>query len=59
MSPYYNDNGQEIDPLQTPTPGLCVICIHYDDPDQEIECTLTRMDSHEEKQFICYAFEKE
>jgi hypothetical protein len=57
MSPFYDDNGTEIDPIEIMKPSLCVICKKDSDPDQEILCTLTRIDQRYEEDFVCEAFE--
>lgn len=58
MSPFYNDDGTEIDPHGINKPSLCVICKKDSDPDEEIVCTLTRMDQRNDEDFICEAFDK-
>jgi hypothetical protein len=58
MSPYYDDNGLEIDPNEIRKPSLCVICQKDNDPDEEIICTLTRMDQKDDEEFVCFSFEK-
>jgi len=59
MSPFYNDDGTEINPDLISKPGLCIICKNNNDPDQEIPCILTRMDQQDEQEFICQAFKKQ
>jgi hypothetical protein len=58
MCPYFNDDGTEINPDEVRKPSLCVICKKDSDPNEEILCTLTRMDQMHDDEFICYAFEK-
>jgi hypothetical protein len=58
MSPFYDDNGLEIDPNEIKKPSLCVICKKDNDPAEEIICTLTRIDQKDEEEFVCYSFEK-
>ena len=58
MSPFYDDNGLEIDPNEIKRPSLCVICKKDNDPAEEIICTLTRIDQKDEEEFVCYSFEK-
>ena len=58
MCPYFNDDGTEINPYEIKKPSLCVICKKDLDPNEEILCTLTRMDQRNSNEFICEAFEK-
>lgn len=58
MAPFYDDDGIEIDPEEIRKPSLCVICKKDSDPDEEIVCTLTRMDQRNDEDFICEAFER-
>ncbi|HED10055.1 MAG TPA: hypothetical protein ENJ10_05160 [Caldithrix abyssi] len=57
--PYFDDDGNELDPNLIPVPGLCLICKKNNDPGEEILCTLTRLDQKEGEEFICHAFEEE
>jgi len=58
MSSFYDDNGLEIDPNEIKKPSLCVICQKDNNPDEEIVCTLTRIDQKDEEGFVCYSFKK-
>ena len=58
MTPFFDDAGNEINPHLIPKPGLCVTCRKDDDPNEEILCTLTRMDQRGEKKFKCSAYKK-
>ena len=58
MVPYFDDDGTEVNPDLIPKPGLCLICKKQNDPNEEIPCTLNRMDQRGEDDFICFAFEK-
>ena len=58
MSPYFKDDGTEINPNEIKKPTLCVICKKDNDPNEEIVCNLTRMDQNADQEFICYGFEK-
>ena len=58
MTPFYDDDGTEVNPDLFPKPGLCVICKKLDDPDEEILCTLNRLDQRERAEFKCFEFEK-
>jgi hypothetical protein len=55
--PYFDDDGNELNPNLIPKPGLCVGCRNDDDPSQEIVCNLTRLDQQDEPEFICFAYE--
>lgn len=55
--PYFDDNGNELNPNLIPKPALCVGCRNDDDPSQEIVCNLTRLDQQDEPEFICFACE--
>ena len=56
MAPFYNDDGTEVNPDLIPTPSLCLVCEKYEDPNEEIMCSLNRMDQQNDVEFICYAF---
>ncbi len=58
MAPYYDDDGTEINPDLIPTPGLCLVCKKQNDLNEDIHCTLNRMDQGDTDDFICFAFEK-
>lgn len=57
---FYDDNGNKIDPETLPVSGLCVICKKHqiDDWDENVLCTLNRLDQRNEDNFKCGAFEK-
>lgn len=54
---FFRDDGTEINPGLIAKPSLCVSCRKYDDPNEEIPCTLTRADQQGEEEFRCFAFE--
>ena len=54
----YDDDCNKLNPDLIPKPGLCLICIKDIDPAEEILCNLNRLDPIDQKEFICYAFEK-
>jgi len=54
--PYFDDNGVEIDPAKIPVPRMCHLCEKNGDPDEEILCTLTRIDQRDDPVFKCHAF---
>ena len=57
---FYDDDGNKIDPESLPVPGLCIICKKHqiDDWDENVLCTLNRLDQRNEDNFKCGAFEK-
>jgi hypothetical protein len=59
--PYYDDDGNELNPESLVKPALCMICakntIEEEIPDEEILCNLTRLDQIGEKEFKCEDFE--
>jgi hypothetical protein len=58
MTPYFDDDGTEINPDLIPKPDLCLICKKQNDPEEEVLCTLNRLDQSDDEEFICYAFEE-
>ncbi|NOY50892.1 MAG: hypothetical protein GXO88_10075 [Chlorobi bacterium] len=57
MTPFFDDDGTEINPDLVPKPGLCLICKKQDDPEEEILCTLNILDQRDDDEFKCFAFE--
>ena len=57
MSPFYDDDGTEVNPGLYSKTALCLICKKQDDSKEEILCTLNRMDQRIDDDFKCYAFE--
>jgi hypothetical protein len=57
---FYDDDGNKIDPESLPVPGLCVICKKHqiDDWEENMLCTLNRLDQRNEENFKCGVFEK-
>lgn len=53
---YFDDDGNELNPDLIPKPSLCLMCIHDDDPHEEILCNLNRFDQVNEEHFKCFAF---
>ena len=47
-----------IDDALVVKPALCLSCKKDNDPHEEEMCLLTRMDSGEDEEFICGAYEK-
>ncbi len=58
MTPFYDDDGNEVNPDLIPKPDLCVSCIKDDDPHEEILCTLNRLDQRNDNEFKCFAYER-
>ena len=56
--PYFDDDGNELNPDLIPKPGLCVSCRldETDDETEQVLCNLTRLDEAGAGEFICYAF---
>ena len=55
---FYNDDGTEVNPDLIPKPSLCISCRKDGLPGEEdILCTLNRMDQMGEEEFKCYAYE--
>ena len=54
--PYYDDNGNELDPSTIVIPRMCLMCEKKVDGDEEILYNLNRLDQWDEKVFDCGAF---
>ncbi len=54
--PFYDDDGNEIDPRSVAIPSLCKSCEKLDDTNEKILCVLTRLDQREDSDFKCYAY---
>ena len=54
--PYYDDDGNELDPSTIPIPKMCLMCEKKDDPHEEVLCNLNRLDQRDEPDFKCGAF---
>ena len=54
---YFTDDGEEINPELIPKPGLCTTCSKDDDPREEIECNLNRIDQRGSRDFKCFAYQ--
>ena len=55
--PFFDDDGNELNPDLVSKPDLCVSCAKDGDPNEEIVCTLTRLDQADEDEFRCDAYE--
>ena len=53
---YYNDD--KLNSNLTPKPALCLSCKKDTDPEEELLCTVIRLDQQNQQDFHCYAFEK-
>ena len=58
MTPFFDDDGTEVNPNLIPKPNLCIICKKQNDPSEQVLCTLNILDQRDKEDFICYAFEK-
>ena len=54
--PYYDDDGNELDPSKIPIPNLCLSCEKKDDKYEEMLCNLNRLDQQSESDFKCGAY---
>lgn len=54
--PYYDDDGNELDPSTIPMPKICLMCEKKDLPEEEVLCNLNRLDQEGEPHFKCGAF---
>ncbi len=56
--PYFDDDGNELNPDLISKPSLCIGCRMNEcgDEMEEILCNLNRLDQAGEKEFLCYAF---
>ena len=56
--PYFDDDGNELNPDLVAKPDLCVSCAKDGDPTEEILCTPDRLDQEGEDEFRCDAYER-
>ncbi len=54
--PYYDDDGNELDPTNIPMPNLCLSCEKKNNKYEEILCNLNRLDQKDDKDFKCGAY---
>lgn len=54
--PYYDDDGNELDPGMVPMPKMCLMCEKKDLPEEEVLCNLNRLDQKDEPHFKCGAY---
>jgi len=55
---FFDDDGYEINVELIKKPSLCLTCVNYDNPHEELLCNMTRYDQKNDKDFKCFAFEK-
>lgn len=55
---FFDDDGYEIGTDLIKKPGLCMTCLHNNDPYEETLCNMTRYDQQDDKEFICFAYKK-
>ncbi len=55
--PFFDDDGNELNSDLVAKPDLCVSCAKDGDPNEEILCTLNRLDQQGEDEFLCGAYE--
>lgn len=56
--PYFDDDGNQLNPDLIAKPDLCVSCAKDGDPNEEMLCNLNRLDQEEDEgEFKCYAYE--
>ena len=57
---YYDDDGNKVNLDLIKTPGLCLVCNHYEEtnPEEVMLCNLSRLDYHLSKDdnFECHSF---
>lgn len=56
--PFFDDDGNELNPDLYPKPQLCHSCKKCEDEMEEIVCTLTRLGQRHDKEFKCFAYEQ-
>jgi len=54
--PYYDDDGNELDPTTIVIPQMCLVCDKLNRPEEEILYNLNRLDQKDEDEFKCGAF---
>jgi len=55
---FFDDDGYQINTDLIKKPGLCMICVHDNDPNEEILCNMTRYDQKDDTDFKCFAYKK-
>jgi hypothetical protein len=54
---YFDDDGNELNPDLVSKPSLCVSCAKDEDPNEEVLCTLNRLDQQGDPDFQCFAYQ--
>jgi len=55
QSGFFDDDGTKVNPDLYPKPQLCHSCKKNNDPNEELLCSLTRLDQRDESEFKCFA----
>jgi len=55
---FFDDDGYEINTDLIKKPGLCMTCLHDNDPNEEMLCNMIRYDQQDDKEFKCFAYKK-
>lgn len=55
---FFDDDGYEINTELINKPGLCLTCMHDNDPNEEILCNMTRFDQKDAGEFKCFTYKK-
>lgn len=54
----FNDEGFEINTDLIKKPDLCILCVHDNDPNEELLCNMNRYDQKNDAEFKCFAYKK-
>jgi hypothetical protein len=55
---FFDDDGYEINTDMIKKPTLCLTCVHDNDPNEELLCSMTRFDQQSAQGFKCFAYKK-
>jgi len=55
---FFDDDGYEVNSELIKKPFLCLTCVHDNDPNEELLCSVTRFDQQEEQEFKCFTYKK-
>jgi len=53
---FFDDDGYEVNTEMIKKPSMCLICVHNNDPKEELLCNMTRHDQQGEEDFVCHAY---
>ncbi|MCP4374480.1 MAG: hypothetical protein GY797_41215 [Deltaproteobacteria bacterium] len=56
ISGFYDDDGTKIDPNLMDKPSLCTTCKKDDVENEEMLCTMNKIDQQGEDEFVCEAY---